>query len=89
MQLAVEASSEHQKCHTVQMEIVAAAWAFAECDQECACEQHDNPDEKHGSHRSVGRGDGMGTNDGRKIGEHCSKKQFAAASGLLHNRSIG
>ena len=53
MKLTVEAFSKNQKSHSVQVEIVATTWTFAECNQKCDEDQQRNPEPEYGSHGHV------------------------------------
>jgi hypothetical protein len=54
MKLTVEAFPQNQKSHSVHMKVVAASWAFAECNEKCGNNQNYKPDAKQSSHGPVG-----------------------------------
>ena len=43
MKLTVEALAQNQESYAMHMEIVAASWTFAECDQNRGNNQKNNP----------------------------------------------
>jgi hypothetical protein len=76
----MEAFSQHEKRHSMEMEIVATSWAFAQCDEKSDDDESDNPHGKERSHGFCGRRDVIGNVQCGNIDNYCSEKICAMTS---------